>query len=337
MRLARYALRRVLFIVPVVIGAIFIAFLLTRIVPGNPIERVAGPYASDERVAEMKAEANLDKPFYVQFVLYLQQLLRGDLGVSYNTAQPVAQDLGERVPATGELVIYGMALAIALALPLGVVSAVQRGTWVDHLSRVVSVLGVSVPIFWIGLVLLSIFYNRLGWLPGAQGRLPIAMSEPDRITGLYTVDALLHGDWPTFREAAKSLVLPVITLAVVAMAPIARMTRATMIDALESDYVRTARSLGLPARVIIFQHAFKNAILPVLTLIAAVFGYAIGGEVLIEIIFSWPGLGLYSYNAITAADFPAIQGFIILATTIYILIYLVVDLLTALIDPRVEF
>jgi peptide/nickel transport system permease protein len=336
-RLARYALRRLLFVVPVVVGAIFIAFLLTRIVPGNPIERVAGPYASDERVAEMKREVHLDKPFHVQFVIYLGQLARGDLGTSYTTAQPVAQDLAERFPATLELVLYGMTLAIALALPLGIVSAVRRGTWVDHLSRVIAVLGVSVPIFWIGLVLLAIFYARLDWLPGAQGRLPIGMSEPDKITGLFTVDALMRGQWLTLREAALSLVLPVVTLGLVAMAPIARMTRATMIDALESDYVRTSRSLGLPQRVIVLHHAFKNAILPVLTLIAAVFGYAIGGEVLIELIFSWPGLGLYSYNAIVSSDFPAIQGFIILATTIYILIYLIVDILTAILDPRVEF
>ncbi len=337
MRLARYALRRLLFVIPVVLGAIFITFLLTRIVPGNPIERVAGPYADDERVAEMKREANLDKPFYAQFVIYLGDLLRGDLGTSYTTAQPVKKDLVDRFPASMELVLYGMLLAVGLALPLGVVSAVKRGTWVDHLSRVLAVLGVSVPIFWIGLVLLSFFYSRLGWLPGAQGRLPIGMPEPERITGLFTVDALLRGQWDVFREAVKSIVLPVTTLGLVSMAPIARMTRATMIEALESDYVRTSRSLGLPSRVIILHHAFKNAILPVLTLIAAVFGYAIGGEVLIELIFAWPGLGLYSYNAIISSDFPAIQGFIILATTIYILIYLVVDILTATLDPRVEF
>ncbi len=337
MRLARYALRRLLFVIPVVLGAIFITFLLTRIVPGNPIERVAGPYADDERVAEMKREANLDKPFYAQFVIYLGELLRGDLGTSYTTAQPVKKDLVDRFPASLELVLFGMVLAVGLALPLGVLSAVKRGTWVDHLSRVLAVLGVSVPIFWIGLVLLSFFYSRLGWLPGAQGRLPIGMPEPERITGLFTVDALLRGQWDVFREAVKSIVLPVTTLALVSMAPIARMTRATMIEALESDYVRTSRSLGLPSRVIIMHHAFKNAILPVLTLIAAVVGYAIGGEVLIELIFAWPGLGLYSYNAIISSDFPAIQGFIILATTIYILIYLVVDILTATLDPRVEF
>lgn len=337
MRLVRYALRRLVFVLPVVVGAIFIAFLLTRIVPGNPIAKVAGPYASNAQRAAMKHAAGLDRPFYVQFVRYLGDLVHGDMGISYETAQPVTKDLWQRFPASFELVFYGMLLAIAMAIPLGVVSAVKRGTWVDHVSRVIAVLGVSVPIFWIGLVLLSIFYTRLGWLPGPSGRLPIGMNGPHRVTGLYTIDALIAGQWGLFWDAAKALVLPVVTLAVVAMAPIARMTRAAMVEALDSDYVRTSRSLGLPTRVIIFHHAFKNALLPVLTLLAAVFGYAIGGEVLIELIFAWPGLGLYSYNAIVNSDFPAIQGFIILATLIYILIYLVVDVFIATLDPRVEF
>jgi peptide/nickel transport system permease protein len=337
MRLLRYILRRLLFIIPVVLGAIFIAFLLTRVVPGNPIERVAGPYASDEQVARLKSEAYLDRPIPEQFVIYIRQLLKGDMGTSYNTAQPVWQDLTERLPASAELVLYAITLAVVLAIPLGVLSAVKRGTWVDHLARVIAVVGVSAPIFWIGLVLLQVFYARLGWLPGSQGRLPIGYTEPTHITGMYTIDAALTGNWPVFKEAVRALVLPVVTLALVSMAPIARMTRATMIDALESDYVRTAKSLGLPSHKIVFQHALKNAILPVLTLIAAVVGFAIGGEVLIELIYAWPGLGLYSYNAIMSADFPAVQGFIILATVLYILIYLVVDVITALLDPRVEY
>jgi dipeptide transport system permease protein len=336
MRLLRYTIRRLIFIIPVLLGAMFIAFLLTRIVPGNPIDRVAGPYASDEQVEQMKKDAGLLDPFYVQFFNYTKQLLRGDMGVSYQTSQPVSKDLSQRFPATFELVFYGMILAIALALPLGIISAVKQGTFIDHVARVLAVLGVSVPIFWIGLVLLSTFYVRLDWLPGPEGRLPIMATEPDHITGLYTVDSLLHGDFETFWLAVKALILPVMTIAVVAMAPIARMTRAMMIEALSSDYIRTSRSMGLPRRVIVVHHAFKNAFIPVLTLIAAVFGFAIGGEVLVEFIFSWPGLGLYSYNAILGADFPAVQGFIVLVTTIYVFIYLAVDLITAVLDPRVE-
>src|SRR5215203_5916198 len=337
MRLLRYTLRRLIFVIPVLLGALFIAFALTRIVPGNPIERVAGPYTSNERVEEMKREAGLLDPFYVQFYDYIGDVLQGNLGQSYQTNQAVTKDLWDRLPASLELVLYGMTLAVLFALPLGIISAVKRGRPVDHVARVLSVIGVSAPIFWIGMLLLSTFYIRLGWAPGPVGRLPMMANSPDRVTGLYTIDALIHGDFGTFRMAAEALVLPVLTIAVVAMAPIARMTRAMMIDALESDYVRTARSMGLPSRVIVLHHAFKNAFIPVLTLIAAVFGFAIGGEVLVEFIFTWPGLGLYSLNAIQGSDFPAIQGFIILVTAIYLLIYLVVDIITAMLDPRVEF
>jgi peptide/nickel transport system permease protein len=337
MRLARFILRRLLFLIPVLIGAIFITFLLTRMVPGNPIEKVAGPYASDEKVEQMKRDAGLLDPWYVQFWDYLGDLANGDMGTSYQTNQPVTTDLKEKFPASFELVFFGMLLAVGLALPLGIISAVKQGTWIDQLTRVIAVLGVSMPIFWIALILISTFYTRLGWLPGPQGRLPIAFSDPPHVTGLFTIDALLDGDTETFWAATKQLVLPVITIGLIAMAPIARMTRATMIEALNSDYVRTAKSLGLPTRVIVSKNALKNAIIPVLTLIAAVFGYAIGGEVLVEYIFTWPGLGKYSFDAIMGSDFPAVQGFIILAVAIYVLAYLIVDILIALLDPRIEY
>jgi ABC-type dipeptide/oligopeptide/nickel transport system permease component len=259
------------------------------------------------------------------------------MGTSYQTNQPVTEDLRDRFPASFELVFFGMLLAVALALPLGIISAMKQGTWVDHLTRVIAVLGVSMPIFWIALILISTFYTRLGWLPGPQGRLPISMTAPPRVTGLYTIDSLLDGDIDTFWAATKQLVLPVLTIGLIAMAPIARMTRATMIDALNSDYVRTAKSLGLPTRVIVSKNALKNAIIPVLTLIAAVFGYAIGGEVLVEYIFTWPGLGKYSFDAIMGSDFPAVQGFIILAVAMYVLAYLIVDILIAILDPRIEY
>lgn len=337
MRLLRYIIRRLLLLVPVLLGALFVAFILTRVVPGNPIERVAGPYASDEEVARMMADANLDEPIAVQFLIYLGDLLKGDMGDSFFTGQPVRDDLQSRFPATMELVLYGMLLGIVLAVPLGILAATKHGTLIDHVSRVIAVLGVSVPVFWIGLVLLTIFYDKLGLLPGPVGRLPIGATRPSDVTGLYTIDAIIARDWATFVDACKALILPAVTIGITAMAPIARMTRSTMIDALDSDYIRTARSMGLPSRRIVLHHALKNAIIPVMTLIAAVFGFLIGGEVLVEIIFSWNGVGLYSYNAILNSDFPAIQGFILVVTTIYILIYLVVDVATAILDPRVEF
>jgi peptide/nickel transport system permease protein len=337
MRLLRYIIRRLFLLVPVLLGALLVAFVLTRIVPGDPIQRVAGPYASDEEVARLKEEANLDEPIIVQFLIYLGDLMQGDWGDSFFTGQPVRDDLQNRFPATLELVLYSMLLGIVLAVPLGVLAATRHGTVIDHISRVIAVLGVSVPVFWIGLVLLTIFYDKLGILPGPVGRLPIGATAPPEVTGLYTIDAIIAGDRSTFVDAVKALILPVVTIGITAMAPIARMTRSTMIDALNSDYVRTARSMGLPSRRIVLHHALKNAMIPVLTLIAAVFGFLIGGEVLVEIIFSWNGVGLYSYNAILNSDFPAIQGFILVVTTIYILIYLLVDVATAILDPRVEF
>lgn len=337
MRLARYALRRLLLLVPVLLAALFITFLLTRIVPGNPIDRVAGPYISDERRDELKHEAYLDRPVHEQFGLYLRDLADGKMGTSYTTAQDVSQDLRERFPATLELVTYGMLFAVAAGVTLGIAAALKRDSWIDHIARVVSVSGVSMPIFWLGLILLFVFFFQLNWLPAPVGRTGTIAGPPDTITGILTLDALLMGDAALLRDSLRALVLPAATLGFVSMAPIARMTRATMAEVLESDYIRTARSLGLPFRVVILQHGVKNALIPIMTMIAAVFGFLLGGEVLVEIIFAWPGLGNYSYNAILNSDFPAIQGFVLLVTFVYVLIYLAVDVLTALIDPRVKY
>jgi peptide/nickel transport system permease protein len=337
MRLLGYALRRLLLVVPVLFAALFLTFALTRIVPGNPIDRVAGPYVSDEQRAAMKHEAYLDRPFYTQFALYLRDLANGEMGVSYTTAQDVSKDLRQRFPASFELVTYAMLIAVLIAVPLGIAASIRKDSWVDHVARVVSVLGVSMPIFWLGLILLYVFFFKYGWFPGPLGRTGSATSDFDEITGILTVDTLIRRDFHMFQEVVKALVLPCVTLAFVVMAPIARFTRATMAEVLESDYIRTARSLGLPFRVVTFQLALKNALIGILTIIAAVYGFALGGEVLVEIIFNWPGLGQYSYNAILASDFPAIQGFVLLVTLIYVVIYLILDILTAAIDPRVKF
>jgi ABC-type dipeptide/oligopeptide/nickel transport system permease component len=337
LRLLRYTLRRLLLIVPVLAAALFLTFALTRIVPGNPIDRVAGPYISDEQRAAMKHKAYLDRPFYTQFALYVRDLAHGKMGVSYTTAQDVSKDLRQRFPASFELVTYAMLVAVLLAVPLGVAAAIKKDSWIDHAARVVSVAGVSMPIFWLGLILLYVFFFKYGWFPGPVGRTGSASTQFDDVTGILTVDTLLRGDFGLFWEVVKALVLPCVTLGFVAMAPIARFTRATMAEVLESDYIRTARSLGLPFRVVVLRLALKNALIPILTIIAAVYCYALGGEVLVEIIFNWPGLGLYSYNAILSSDFPAIQGFVLLVTFIYLLIYLLLDLATAALDPRVKF
>lgn len=336
-RLLLYTARRLLLIVPVLLVALFLTFALTRIVPGNPVDRVAGPYISLERRAELKHAAYLDRPFYEQFVLYLRDLSQGKMGTSYTTAQDVSKDLRQRFPATFELVTYAMLFAVLAAIPLGIAAAIKKDTWIDSVARAVSVLGVSMPIFWLGLMLLYVFFYYLDWLPGPVGRTGTAIRFAEPITGFLTVDSLLKGDFDLFLRVAKALVLPCFTLGFVAMAPIARMTRAVMAEALQSDYVRTARSLGLPSRVVVMRHALKNAMIPILTIIAAVYGYALGGEVLVEIIFAWPGLGQYSYNALLSSDFPAIQGFVLLVTFLYMVIYLVLDIATAALDPRVQY
>jgi ABC-type dipeptide/oligopeptide/nickel transport system permease component len=336
-RLLRYTLRRLLLILPVLAAALFLTFALTRIVPGNPIDRVAGPYISNEQRAAMKHQAYLDRPFYTQFALYLRDLAHGRLGVSYTTAQDVSKDLRQRFPASFELVSYAMLIAVLLAVPLGIAAAIKKDSWIDNIARIVSVAGVSMPIFWLGLMLLYIFFFKYGWFPGPVGRTGSASTDFHSITGIYTIDTLLKGNLGMFWAVVKALALPCITLGFVAMAPIARFTRATMAEVLESDYIRTARSLGLPFRVVVLRLALKNALIPILTIIAAVYGYALGGEVLVEIIFNWPGLGLYSYNAILSSDFPAIQGFVLLVTFVYMVIYLLLDLATAALDPRVKF
>jgi len=337
MRVLRYALRRLLFVVPVLLAALFLTFALTRIVPGNPIDRVAGPYVSDEQRAAMKHQAYLDRPFYEQFALYLRDLAHGRMGVSYSTAQDVSKDLRQRFPASFELVTYGMLLAVLFAVPLGIAAAIRKDSWIDQTARVISVSGVSMPIFWLGLMLLYFFFFKLAWLPGPVGRTGSATTQFNSITGIYTLDSVLRGDPGMLWASTKALALPCLTLGFVAMAPIARFTRASMAEVLESDYIRTARSLGLPSRVVVRRLAFKNALIPILTIVAAVYGYALGGEVLIEIIYNWPGLGQYSYNAILNSDFPAIQGFVLLVTFIYLVIYLLLDIVTAALDPRVKF
>jgi len=337
MRVLRYTLRRLLFVVPVLAAALFLTFALTRIVPGNPIDRVAGPYISDEQRAALKHQAYLDRPFYTQFALYVRDIVHGKLGVSYTTAQDVSKDLHQRFPASFELVTYAMLIAILIAVPLGIAAAIKKDSWVDHVARIISVSGVSLPIFWLGLMLLYFFFYKLAWLPGPVGRTGSATTQIHSITGIYTLDTLIKGNFAGLWAAIRALVLPCVTLGFVAMAPIARFTRATMAEVLESDYIRTARSLGLPFRVVVLRLGLKNALIPILTIIAAVYGYALGGEVLVEIIYNWPGLGLYSYNAILSSDFPAIQGFVLLVTALYLVIYLLLDLATAALDPRVKF
>jgi len=331
-----YIARRLALLVPVLLGVTLVTFALTRLIPGNPIDQLVSPLASPEQRQQLIEEHGLDEPFYDQYVVYVENLAHGDLGTSFTTSQPVLEDLTSRFSATFELTLYAMVVAVLLGVPLGIAAAVWRNRWVDHVARVLSVTGIALPVFWTSLTLLYFLFFRLHVLPAPYGRIDPRVTSPHDYTGLLTIDSLLSANWAALRSSAEALILPVAVLAFAVMAPIARITRSGMLEALESDYVRAARSLGLPARTVVLRHALRNALLPLITMVAVVYGYLLGGVVLVEEIFAWPGLGRYVYNAIVSSDYPAVQGFILYATTIYVLLFLVVDVLYLLIDPRIR-
>ena len=336
MRSLRLIARRVLLMIPVLLGVTIVAFVMTRVLPGSPIDALAGPMATPEQRLALMQHYGLDRPLWEQYVRYIVGVAQGDFGVSFTTSHPVAADLQSFFPATLELTTCSIVLAVLVGIPLGIAGAVRQGTLVDHASRVIAVAGVAMPAFWLALVLIYVFFSRLHLLPAPIGRLDPLLTPPHQVTGLLLVDSLLAGDWTAFRSAAMQLVLPVSVLAFGAVAPLARMARSSMLEVLDSAYVRAARAMGIPWRSIVWKYALKNAILPVLTMLSIVYGYLLGGSVLVENIFAWPGLGRYAYNAISGNDYPAVQGFILYATFIYLVIFLVVDILYAIVDPRIE-
>ena len=332
-----YITRRLLLLIPVLLGVTIITFGLTRVIPGNPIDLMVSPMATEEMRVQVAQREGLNDPLWLQYVHYVKNVLHGDFSTSFVTSQPVLSDLTSRFMPTFELTLVAMTIALILSLPLGIAAAVWRNSWIDHIARLLAVVGVGMPAFWLGLLGIYVFYFKLHWLPPPQGRISLYVLAPPTITGLYTVDSLLTGNWPAFQSASSALILPAAVLGFAAMAPLARMTRAGMVEALDSDYVRAARALGLSERSVILKHAFRNAILPLMTMTAIVYGYMLGGVVLIENVFAWPGLGRYVFTAITSSDYPAIQGFILYSTALYVLIFLIVDVLYVVLDPRVRF
>lgn len=332
----RFLVRRSLHFVLVALGAISVVFVLSRVVPADPARAALGPDASEVQVQQYRHEVGLDKPLLIQFGGYLQHLLRGDLGVSIITRNRVTEDLGNALPATVELVIPSVLLALLLGMTLGVVSAVWRGHAADHISRLASVLGMSLPVFWFGLILQLIFYRYLGWFP-AGGRLALTVSEPHRITGLYIVDGLLGGDWAVFLDALHHLVLPVVTLSTVHLATVARFTRGSLLEVLGKDYVRTARSKGIPDRVVLQKHSLRNALIPIVTVFGIQIGTLLGGAVLTESIFSWPGIGRYSLLALVQFDVPVVLGLVVYMSLVYTVLNVIVDLSYSLLDPRLRY
>ena len=323
--------------IPVVIGVVVISFLLTRALPGDPAVYFAGVAADEASIEQTRVALGLDKPLIQQFFVYVGNLLQGDLGQSMTSGQPVASDLANRLPASLELTLTALILACAIAIPLGVLAATRPGTWVDHVCRVLVTAGVSLPTFFTGILLIYIFYYLLGIAPSPLGRLDFIYLDPDHVTGFYLIDAALMGDWETWRAAAKQLILPAGTLALFTLAPIARMTRAAMLTALSSDFIRTARAAGLSNRRVLYGYAFRNALLPVVTTLGMVFSFALGANVLVEKVFAWPGIGSYAVEALVVSDYAAVQGFVLAMALLFVLLNLLIDLAYTVIDPRIVF
>jgi len=331
----RLALRRLLAALPNLAGVIVITFLLTRAIPGDPAAYFAGAAATQEAVEQVRRQLGLDRSLPEQFLLYISDLSRGDLGLSLTTGQPVLHELLTRLPASLEVVLLALLLACAIAIPMGVMAATRPGSWIDQLARLITTAGVSLPTFFTGLLLAYVFYFLLGWAPAPLGRLDPVFSPPPLVTGLYLIDAALAADGALWWAAARQLVLPVLTMAIFVLAPIARMTRASMLAVLSADFVRTARASGLTRSTVLVRYALRNALLPVVTTLGMVFGFMIGSSVVIEKVFGWPGVGSYAIDALTASDYAPVQGFVLTMGILFVLLNLFVDLLYLVIDPRV--
>ncbi|MFY9993177.1 MAG: ABC transporter permease [Rhodoplanes sp.] len=328
--------RRLLTVIPTLIGVIVVTFLLTRVLPGDPAVYFAGPAATPQSIEEIRKKLGFDRPLPEQFVYYVSDLARGNLGNSLSTGQSVVEEIATRLPASAELTLFGLFVAMVIAVPLGILAAVKQGSIIDHACRVIATVGVSLPVFFTGLLLVYVFYFLLGWAPAPIGRLDIFYSTPDRVTGFYLIDSLLAGDVETFRAALAQLILPVVTLAIFSIAPIARMTRAAMLSALSSEFVRTARASGLSPYRIVITYAFRNAMLPVITTFGMVFSFLLGANVLVEKVFAWPGIGSYAVEALIASDYAPVQGFVLTMAILYVMLNLAIDLLYGVIDPRVR-
>lgn len=322
---------------PVLFGVIVVSFVLTRALPGDPAVYFAGQSATEESIQQVREALGLDKSMPQQFIIYLGDLLNGDLGTSLSTGQPVLSDLAQRLPASLELSITALILACIVAVPLGVMAATHPGAWQDHLCRIFVTAGVSLPTFFTGILLVYIFYYLLGIAPSPLGRLDFLYLEPPHVTGFYLIDTMIAGDWETFIGAAKQLVLPATTLALFTLAPIARMTRAAMLSALSSDFIRTAKAAGLTQRKVHYAYAFKNAMLPVVTTLGMVFSFMLGANVLVEKVFAWPGIGSYAVEALVASDYAAVQGFVLTMALLFVTLNLVIDISYSFIDPRIGF
>src|SRR5215475_8234462 len=332
----RMIAKRMLIAVPSLVGVVIVTFLLTRALPGDPAAYFAGPAASKEAIEEIRSKLGLEQPLLLQFVRYVRDLAHGDLGISLTTGQPVVTEIRTRLPASAELTVLGLILAVSIAVPLGILAATHPNSIIDHACRLVATAGVSLPVFFPGLVLVYVFYYLLGWSPAPLGRLDVFYAEPPKVTGFFLIDSAIARDGQAFLASLKQLVLPAITMGIFSLAPIARMTRASMLAVLASDFVRTARASGLTPFTVTVVYAFGNAMLPVVTTLGMVFSFLVGANVLVEKVFTWPGIGSYAVEALIASDFAPVQGFVLTMAVMYVALNLLIDILYGLIDPRVR-
>ena len=335
--MTEYVVRRLMSLVLVLLGMSLLVFTITHVVPADPARLAAGNYASVEIVEGIRERMDLHLPLPEQYLLYMKRLvLERDLGVSMQNFRPVSEDLKDRIPATLELALFSLFLAVPTGLTLGIISATRAGSLADSVTRALAIIGVSMPVFWSGLLLQLIFYGGLELLPAA-GRLSTMIPRPENVTGLYLIDSLIAGDSTAFLDSLKHILLPALTLALHNLAVLTRMTRASVLEVLFQDYVRTARAKGLTERAVLTTHVLKNAFIPILTVIGLQLAALIGWVFIVEVIFSWPGIGRYAVRAIMNFDFEPIMGFAIFLSFVYALINLGVDLLYPVFDPRIRY
>lgn len=334
--MARYIARRLVLMVVVILGMSLITFLLTRVVPGNPARLLAGPHARQAQVDALAKEYRLNGSIPEQYWIYIKGVSHGDLGKSATTRRPVLDDLRQYLPATVELTLSAFILTVLIGVPLGMLSAMKRGSLIDHGSRLFSIAGVSMPVFWLGLVLQVLLYQKASILP-AGGRLGTLDAAPHRVSGFYLADSLLAGNLGLFWVSFIHLVLPAATLTFGSLAVVTRMMRSSVLETMNADYVRTARAKGVGEPQILSGHVFKNAFIPTLTVLSLQVGYLLAGNFLVESVFNWPGIGLYAVNAIKNLDYAAIMGVTLVVSVIYVGVNLIVDLLYVVLDPRITY
>ena len=335
MRFLAFLIRRLIGIAAVMIGVSVITFAISHVIPADPAVAALGDHATDEQIAAFRAEYKLDRPLPEQYLTYVNGIFHGDLGRSIRTRRSVADDLADSFPATLELSFTALLVSIVVGIPAGIWSAISRGRLPDILVRLLALAGGSIPVFWLGLIVIGLFYYQLGWFPGG-GRIDPFVEPPPQRTGLYVIDSLIAGNFDALRSSVVHLVLPALTLGYFSTAVVARMTRSSMLEVLGQDYMRTALAKGLRERVIVLRHGLRNALIPTITIIGLTFGSLLSGAVLTETIFSWPGLGRYATASAVSLDFPAVLGVTLLAAIVYPVANLVVDIAYYWLDPRIQ-